>query len=131
MPTGRALGRNLSPDRKELEWLSPQACVFLKEGLDRRMPPATICVATSNGAGKLPRALLERFRIRHFRADAGFAAASAKRLTDIWRLEAGDAPLPSSFARWGWNQDETGRDVFSLRLALDMMQVFLPRKDAA
>lgn len=105
---------------EELEWLSQQTQVFLKDGLERKLPKRTIVVATSNGVGKLSKALLQRFRLYPFSAGPTFARAAADRLAGIWRNEAGDVPLPSEWLSWGWDFSEQP-PVFSLRSALDQM----------
>lgn len=107
---------------EELEFLSPQTCTFLKTGLERKMPPSTIVVATSNGVGKLPAPLLQRFARYTFRGDLSLLQASLPYLQKVWEQEAPQLPFPPSAASWGWDEDE---ETFSLRSALDAMQDYL------
>lgn len=58
------------------------------------MPSRCVVVATSNGAGGLDKALLQRFDVFAFDSGKHFAQACQERLEAIWRAEAGDAPLP-------------------------------------
>jgi replication-associated recombination protein RarA len=115
---------------EELEWLSPQTQVFLKDGLERKMPPRTIVLATSNGAGKLSGPLLERFRVYQFSAGPEFARAAAERLAWIWEQETGSPwnqagqPL-TYFGDWGWKINAQGQREYSLRRALDQLQDYL------
>lgn len=76
-----------------------------------------IVVATSNGAGGLSAALLERFKLYCFQAGPSLASAARQRMGEIWRKEAGDAPLPAGWLNWGHTDDR-----FSFRRALDEME---------
>src|SRR5690606_9970853 len=59
---------------EELETLAPQCQVFLKVALDTHdLPQRCIVIATSNGAGKLSDALLERFKLYRFNGGQFFA----------------------------------------------------------
>jgi replication-associated recombination protein RarA len=107
---------------EELEFLSVQCCTFLKTGLEKKMPPSTIVVATSNGVGKLPAPLLQRFSRYTFRGDLSLLQASLPYLQKVWQLEAPDHPFPESAASWGWDDDA---QTYSLRSALDAMQDYL------
>jgi hypothetical protein len=104
--------------------------VFLKDGLERKMPPRTIVLATSNGAGKLSGPLLERFRVYQFSAGPEFARAAAERLAWIWEQETGSPwnqagqPL-TYFGDWGWKINAQGQREYSLRRALDQLQDYL------
>lgn len=102
---------------EELEWLSQQAQVFLKDGLERKLPPNTLVLATSNGTDKLSKPLLQRFKKLAFRGDREFAAAAAARLRRIWLAETGLPSPPSGYELWGWDGD-----TYSLRVALDTLQ---------
>ena len=75
-------------------------------------------IDTSNGAGKLDAALLQRFRCYSYGSGKQFAVAAQERLSAIWREEAGEMPLPTEWRLWGF----TGDGQFSLRVALDRMQ---------
>jgi replication-associated recombination protein RarA len=97
--------------------LSEKCEDFLKPGLERYMPPSTIVIATSNGAHKLSKALLQRFKPYYFSGGPTFAAASVERLVRIWQAEAPHAAIPHSLPSWGWDGDE-----FSLRVAIDEME---------
>jgi replication-associated recombination protein RarA len=105
---------------EELEWLSPQCQRYLKVALETRMPQRCIVVATSNGAGGLDRALLQRFDVFAFGSGKFFAQACQERLESIWRAEAGEAPLPPDWRVWGWDSEE-----FSMRSALAAMELCL------
>lgn len=104
---------------EELEWLSPQTQAYLKVALETRMPAKLIVVATSNGAGKLQRALLQRFRLYVFHGGEVFAEAAEEFLREVWAQETGDsnAVLPGGVVDMGWDAGE-----FSLRKALDALQ---------
>ena len=106
---------------EEFDWLPTQTQRFLKVALETRLPDSCIVIATSNGAGRLDAALLQRFRIYQFSAGKQFAEACQAKLLEVWRTEAGNLPVPDEFAFWG-NQ---GGGNFSLRVALDQMQQYL------
>lgn len=103
---------------EEFDWLPSQTQRFLKVALETRLPSKCIVVATSNGAGKLDAALLQRFRIYTFSAGRQFAEACQERLREIWRIEASHLPLPDEWEFWGM----MGGGQFSMRVALDRMQ---------
>jgi replication-associated recombination protein RarA len=98
---------------------SPQVTRYLKVALER-LPARTIVVATSNGAGGIERALLQRFQLRFFSGGELFAEACLERLRDVWRAESGEELLPPGADEWGWCGGE-----FSMRLALDAMEDYL------
>jgi replication-associated recombination protein RarA len=112
---------------EEFDWLPAQTQRFLKVALETRLPSKCIVVATSNGAGKLDAALLQRFRCYAFSSGKQFAAAAQERLIEIWRLESGGMALPSEWRHWGQMAD----DQFSLRMALDRMQDHLAMLEVA
>ena len=103
---------------EEFDWLPAQTQRFLKVALETRLPSKCIVIATSNGAGKLDAALLQRFRCYSYGSGKQFATAAQERLSAIWREEAGDLPLPPEWRLWGFTSD----GQFSLRVALDRMQ---------
>lgn len=105
---------------EELEWLSGQTQVFLKDGLERNLPKRTIVIATSNGVGKLSKPLLQRFRRYQFAGCASFAKAARLRMAGIWRAEAPGHDMPTGWEQWGWDPSETP-PTFSLRVALEEM----------
>jgi replication-associated recombination protein RarA len=130
----RFMGRSSSGFKvfiiEELEWLSAQAQAFLKDALERNLPPKTIVLATSNGVGKLSGPLLQRFKRYQFASDAAFAKRCEARLRLIWREETGQDDLPREAIRgwahegrpgWGWIDDQ-----FSMRKALDDMEDAIP-----
>lgn len=102
---------------EELEWVSGQTAAFLKDGLEKRLPPSTIVVATSNGAGKLPKALLQRFKILVFNGGPSLATAARDRLGSVWAKETGQELMPHSYGDLGWDDGE-----YSVRRALDRLQ---------
>lgn len=103
----------------ELEWLNPTVQAKLKTAMDPgRMPKRLIVVATSNGAAKLSKPLLQRFTMFAYSQGEYFAEAAQTRLREIWQAECGDAPLPVGWESWGF--DRNGN--FSMRTALDRMQ---------
>ncbi|HEX4147386.1 MAG TPA: AAA family ATPase, partial [Pirellulales bacterium] len=71
---------------EELDWLSPQTQRFLKDALDPigSMPSKLVVLGTSNGAGGLLPALIQRFRVFSFSSGPMFAAACQERLAKIW-----------------------------------------------
>lgn len=112
---------------EELEWLSAQTQRFLKTRLDVNNPESilrrrVIVLATSNGAGGLDRALLERFCILPFACGMPFAEACQERLAEVWAREAGSqVDLPDGWIQWGWMVGEDNTPRFSMRKALDRM----------
>jgi replication-associated recombination protein RarA len=80
-----------------------------------------IVVATSNGAGGLSSALLERFKILCFPGSPTLHGEARQRIGAIWRKEAGDAPLPAGWLNWGV-VEEDGLTRFSFRRALDELE---------
>lgn len=108
---------------EELEYVNPTVAAWLKEGLETNLPPSTIVIATSNGAGKLPKALLQRFDCVYLNAGPVFAKACQDRICQVWEQESGGAPVPPEWTAWGW-RDNDGEREFSMRVALDDM---LPR----
>jgi replication-associated recombination protein RarA len=104
---------------EELETLSPAASTYLKVALETRLPSHSIVVATSNGAGKLSKALLQRFSLLQYDGSKVFALACRDRLAEIWRQEFGHVPLPQGWEEWGWDGDS-----FSMRRSLDQLQAF-------
>jgi replication-associated recombination protein RarA len=99
----------------ELERLpSVQVANYLKSALDEySLPAKTIVVATSNGAGNLEPALLQRFELLAYSSGAAFQAACLERIAELWQAETGDDELPPSWRNWG-----TTRGEFSMRLAM-------------
>jgi replication-associated recombination protein RarA len=112
---------------EEFDWLPPQTQRFLKVALETRLPSKCIVIATSNGAGNLDAALLQRFRCYSFSSGKQFAAAAQERLAEIWRIEVGDMEMPSTWKHWGFTSD----GQFSLRVALDRMQDHLSLLETA
>jgi replication-associated recombination protein RarA len=102
---------------EEMEFLSQQCCTFLKTGLETKMPPSTIVVATSNNSSKLPGPLLQRFDRYTFRGDLDLLTAAQPLLKRIWQQEAPDAPMPSLMHTWGYQDGQ-----YSVRRALMEMQ---------
>ena len=105
---------------EEMEWLSPQCQRYLKVALETRMPPRSIVVATSNGAGGLDKALLQRFDAFAFGSGKFFSQACQERLEAIWLAEAGQEPMPADWRNWGWDGEH-----FSMRSALAAMELCL------
>ncbi|MDB4516906.1 ATP-binding protein [Crocinitomicaceae bacterium] len=81
------------------------------------MLPNLVVVATSNGVDGLDRALLQRFRRYTFDSGPRFAQSCRQEIVRRWRAEAGDAPLPHDWTKWG----QDGED-FSMRLALQELE---------
>ena len=102
---------------EELEAVHPQVSRFMKVHLER-LPKRCIVIATSNGAGGVEEALLQRFRLYRFAGDESFAAACQARVASIWR-EIGAGPLPRDWMAWGWRSG-----TWSLRLCLDELADF-------
>ena len=96
---------------EELEWLSPQTQRFLKDALDplTRLPSNLIVVGTSNGAGNLDRALLQRFRLLAYGNGPTFAEACLGHLADMC-----NGSLPAGWQSWGSTEDG-----FSMRVAIN------------
>lgn len=102
---------------EELDWLSPQCQSYLKVVLEQRLPSKCIVIATSNGAGKLGPAFLERFRIYSYSGGLYLATAAQELIHEVWAREVGERPLPYGWESFGWTERE-----FSLRLCLDCLQ---------
>ncbi len=121
---------------EELDWLSPQAQKSLKTKLDRNSLASVfnyrvVVVATSNGAGKLSPALLDRFRqsggIMQYSGGKCFAAACVKRLREIWELECPSQPIPAGHEDWGWitGEEFMGKPItktYSMRAAMGCLK---------
>ncbi len=103
---------------EEFDWLPAQTQRYLKVALETRLPSRCIVVATSNGTGKLDRALLQRFHHYAFSYGAPFRDACIQRLRHIWKLETGSEEMPEYLIGLG----DTAEQSFSLRVALDKMQ---------
>jgi len=128
---------------EEFDWASQQAQRAMKVSLDVDSPKSplsrhsVVVVATSNGAGKLDPALLQRFQphVYPFGAGPSFKAACLRRLAEIWAAEAGpDVDLPYGFEDWGDvpSQDLfTGGQGYSFRVALRRLEQELRRVAAA
>src|SRR5690606_11948193 len=104
---------------EELDWLSPQVQRYLKVRLEH-LPRQVIVIATSNGAGGLDAALLQRFRLYAYSSGPCFAEAAWERLAQVWKAETGNPELPAVARHWGYRGDD-----FSLRVALDEMEDYL------
>jgi replication-associated recombination protein RarA len=99
----------------ELERLpSVQVANYLKSALDEySLPPRTVVVATSNGAGNLEPALLQRFEILAYSSGPAFQNACLERIAELWQTETGSADMPPAWRSWG-----SMRGEFSMRLAM-------------
>lgn len=107
---------------EEAEWMSPQLQRFLKTALDpvgHVFPRNLIVVATSNGAGKLDKALLERFHLFSFSCGPAFAESCQERLRELWEEQTGGLP-PPEMSDWGFDGDR-----FSMRQALQRLETEL------
>lgn len=112
---------------EEMDWLNPAVQRYLKVALETRLPSKCIVVATSNGAGKLDGALIQRFTLFAFNSGSVLQHASQNRLAEIWLAESGDDTLPPGWSSWGFTADG-----WSFRRALDDMQRHLMMaRDAA
>jgi replication-associated recombination protein RarA len=100
---------------------SKQVERYLKVALETRLPAKCIVIATSNGAGKIDRALLQRFKLYCYSAGPTFATCVADRLSEIWQAEGGGDDMPLGWREWGWSNGLLER-AFSFRVALDAMQ---------
>lgn len=108
---------------EELEFLSAQCQRYLKVALDplQKMPPKLVVIATSNGAGSIDKALLQRFRLLAYQSNATFAEACRDRLAGLYREMYGVDPPDSLY---GWGIDHEGD--FSMRLAIDSFDKAAP-----
>jgi replication-associated recombination protein RarA len=104
---------------EELDWLSPQTQRYLKDALDPigSMPSKLVVVGTSNGAGGLLPALIQRFRVFSFSSGPTFAAACQERLAQIWTAEAPAREMPPGWQSWGYRDGD-----YSMRLALASLE---------
>lgn len=104
---------------EEFDWLPAQTQRFLKVALETRLPSKCVVVATSNGTGKLDRALFQRFHRYRFESKGqAFQWAIRMRLCQIWNAETGSG-LPPDFMQFGKVDDS-----YSVRVALDEMQEY-------
>lgn len=101
---------------EEFDWLHTQVQRYLKVALEH-LPPRVIVVATSNGAGGLNAALLQRFTLFAYNGGQSLQNACQDRLAAIWASETGQDSMPPGWPSWGF----TG-DGWSFRRALDDMQ---------
>ena len=103
---------------EELETLHDKVARFLNTALETALPRKTVVIATSNGAGKLSQALLQRFTLLSFDGGKTLEAGSLPLLREVWRQEFGEQQIPASLGELGWQSG-----TYSLRLALDRLQV--------
>jgi len=103
---------------EELELLTDKVQNYLKVVLETRLPEKCIVIATSNGAGRLSKALLQRFQILSYSGGECFAAAAREFLATVWQQEFGDLPMPHGWDEFGWDAGD-----YSLRRALDSLQI--------
>lgn len=103
---------------EELETLNDKTQGFLRTALETQMPRKTVVIATTNGAGKLGAALLQRFTLLCFDGGQTLATGSLPKLQEVWRQEFGEQEIPASLGELGWQSG-----TYSLRLALDRLQV--------
>lgn len=94
---------------------SKQVERYLKVHLEH-LPPQSLVIATSNGAGRLDPALMERFRFLRYSSGKGLQIACQQRLAAIWKFETDGADLPAGWKRWGVMPDR-----FSMRKALESL----------
>lgn len=112
---------------EELDGLtSKQVERYLKVNLER-LPPRTIVVATSNGAGGLDRALLQRFEVLCYSSGEHFKEACQARLEALWNEATHRATMPYDAAFWGTNPG----GEFSMRLAMRCLERALSQKRRA
>ena len=109
----------------ELERMpSTQVANYLKSALDEySLPPKTIVVATSNGAGGLEPALLERFQILAYGSGPAFQAACLDHLATLWAAETTE-DMPPAWRYWGSTRGE-----FSMRLAMRALKAALRERE--
>ena len=109
---------------EEFELMHPSTQIYLKTALDvYNRPERLVVVATSNTTEKINEALLERFEVIPFRADAQFAKAALHRLQQIYHEETGNGKLPASAPRWGWQGNR-----FSMRRAIQRLERYIQEK---
>ena len=113
---------------EELDGLPSKAVErFLKVHMEeRRIPPRTTIVATSNGAGNLDSAFLQRFRILRYGNGPSFQAACQDRLGELWKAETGDDSLPVGWLNWGVTSEG-----FSMRRAVQALEDALAMREVA
>ena len=113
---------------EELDGLPSKAVErFLKVHLeDRALPPRCTIVATSNGAGNLDPAFLQRFRILRYGNGPSFASACQDRIGELWKAETGDDNLPAGWLNWGVTDEG-----FSMRRAVQALEDALCMREVA
>lgn len=97
----------------------------LHTALETEMPLHLVCIATSNDTSALGEAFRQRFKPLPFQASQQFAKPAIERLERIWAAETGEQTLPPDLAKAGWEHGESGKRQFSLRVALDRLQLAL------
>lgn len=115
---------------EELEMLSKQCQTFLKVGLERNLPPRAIVLATSNDPTGLQSAVIQRFKPLDFPGSQLLARNANDWVANIWSQET-DAELPRGWDTWGWTTGMRGSKHFSVRSALDCMELELLKAEAA
>ena len=99
---------------------SPQVQKYLKGMLDPMPCNKLIVVATSNGAGRLDNALLQRFKVLAYSDGPEFRKSCQRRIQILW-TELCDETIPMHWENWG----DDGDGGFSMRVALNQMETYL------
>lgn len=91
----------------------------------QNLPSHVIVIATTNDDSGLAEPFRQRFGVDlEFTASQTFAKPAIERLERIWADETGES-LPTELAKAGWEHGETGKRQFSMRVALDRLQLAL------
>lgn len=116
---------------EELERISPQCQVYLKDRLaSENLPSTAIVVATSNELRGIQGPLQQRFMKLKFPGSYELAAAAESRLKQLWMELSGEQKPHWDLRNWGWSLDDAGKKIeFSFRVALDSMQQALLERE--
>lgn len=116
---------------EELERISPQCQVYLKDKLaSENLPSTAIVVATSNELKLISAPLQQRFIRLDFPGYYDLASAAEQRLAELWRQLTGEQRPHWNLRNWGWSLDEHGKkSEFSMRVAMDQLQQALLERE--
>ena len=110
---------------EEFEVLSPQLRVYLKTAFDPCcLPDHAVVIATANDPQALGAPLLQRFKRLQFTSDETFRDGYNGNIRRIWHEHMNGQNMPIAWEEWGYDQ---GSESYSMRLALDKLQMYLLR----
>ena len=81
-------------------------------------------IATANDPQTLGAPLLQRFKRLTYTSGTEFRDGYNGNIQRIWHEHMNGTKLPTAWEEWGYDQ---GSESYSMRLALDKLQMYLPR----